>query len=116
MRDAKIEAVRELLKELQISGIPEVLVFNKADLIEPFVAQALGRKHHAVPVSATAKSGISELIECICENLWREQRIDDRQSWLGDDFTAIEEQRSEQEEHSAGSSDVVDAPPRNAYR
>ncbi|MEC9464635.1 MAG: GTPase HflX [Myxococcota bacterium] len=91
MRDAKIEAVRELLKELQINGIPEVLVFNKADLVEPFVAQALGRKHQAVPVSATGREGISELIECICENLWREQRIEDRESWLGDDFGEIQE-------------------------
>jgi GTP-binding protein HflX len=91
MRDAKIEAVRELLKELQISGIPEVLVFNKADLVEAFVAQALGRKHQAVPVSATDRAGISELIECICENLWREQRIEDRESWLGNDFGEIQE-------------------------
>ncbi|HEX4955212.1 MAG TPA: GTPase HflX [Thermoanaerobaculia bacterium] len=72
----KIEAVEELLAELELGGKPMLRVLNKVDLLPPETVEALARRFEAVPVSAVARMGLRELIATA------EERLGAERSWL----------------------------------
>ncbi|WP_344308148.1 GTPase HflX [Brevibacterium samyangense] len=58
----QIQAVREVLADVDTSDIPELIVFNKADIADPLVlAQLLRNFPGSVAVSAATGDGIAEL-------------------------------------------------------
>lgn len=80
-REEKMKVVHDLLKELSLAEIPELIVYNKCDKLEPFEVTALCRKQNAIPVSATAKTGLKELIEKISETLWQYRSLTQPEPW-----------------------------------
>jgi GTP-binding protein HflX len=66
---AQIDAVHEVLAELDASCVPELLVFNKADL-EPGVAKELVADHPgSVAISAATGEGIEEFLRVLADRL-----------------------------------------------
>ena len=60
--EGQIAAVREVLREIDAGGIPEIVVVNKADVADPLVlARLLRSEPHSLAVSARTGQGIDEL-------------------------------------------------------
>ena len=59
--DARIEAVDRILDDLGLGQKERLLVFNKEDLVEPEVAQALARRFDALTISALDKGSFEAL-------------------------------------------------------
>ena len=74
-REGHIQTTENLLAELELAGIPRILVYNKADLLEPINAKAMlrGARLHeeseVVMVSATQRETTLPLIESIARKL-----------------------------------------------
>jgi len=67
--DGQIQAVREVLDEIGAASVPELLVFNKADLA-PLVAKQLVADHvGSVAVSAVTGEGIDDLLRILGDRL-----------------------------------------------
>jgi GTP-binding protein HflX len=65
----QIQAVREVLTEIGAGGVPELLVFNKAD-VEPLVARQLaGEVPGSLVISAATGFGIDELLRRIGDRM-----------------------------------------------
>jgi GTP-binding protein HflX len=65
----QIQAVREVLTEIGAGGVPELLVFNKAD-VEPLVARQLaGEVPGSLVISAATGLGIDELLRRIGDRM-----------------------------------------------
>jgi GTPase len=65
----QIDAVREVLAEIDASAVPELLVFNKADLA-PGVAEELVADHPgSVAISAATGEGIEEFLRVLADRL-----------------------------------------------
>jgi GTP-binding protein HflX len=73
--EQKLEAVERLLTELHLGEIPRLLVLNKADLLEPYEADALARRFNGVAVSAAKRRGLAELVQAAEERLGREKPL-----------------------------------------
>ncbi|MBI5512895.1 MAG: GTPase HflX [Deltaproteobacteria bacterium] len=58
-----LETTEQLLEALDLTGIPRLLVFNKADAAPPGVAQALARTFDGVAVEATSPGTLGALKE-----------------------------------------------------
>lgn len=66
---ANIVAVRSVLEEIGANSMPELLVFNKADLA-PIDADLLARRHPgSVAASAVTSAGIDELLRAVGDQL-----------------------------------------------
>lgn len=66
---SQIQAVREVLTEIGAGGVPELLVFNKAD-IEPEVAKQLADEvPGSLVISAATGLGIAELLRTIGDRM-----------------------------------------------
>ena len=65
-----METVEKLLLEIGLSHIPAVLVFNKADLVDPLIAENLSSRYNAVLVSAQNSSTLGKLLAVIEQKLW----------------------------------------------
>ncbi len=64
--EGQIIAVREVFAEVGATGIPEIIVINKADIADPLViSRLLGKEPHAVVVSAHSGEGFDELLSAI---------------------------------------------------
>jgi GTP-binding protein HflX len=57
-----IESVREILEGLGLGDVPEILVLNKCDRLEPAEAEALARRFGGVAVSAITGDGIEAML------------------------------------------------------
>jgi GTP-binding protein HflX len=69
-KDVHIRTTVDVLEELDLAEIPRILVYNKADLLEPMSAKLLRRRDPgAVLVSATHRESTRALIERIAESL-----------------------------------------------
>jgi len=67
--DGQINAVREVLGDIDAAAVPELLVFNKADL-EPAAARRLVKLHPgSVAISASSGDGIDLLLRTISDRL-----------------------------------------------
>jgi GTP-binding protein HflX len=68
--EEQINAVREVLNEIDAGQVPELIVINKADLADPeTIAALLRREPHAVVVSARTGQGFDELLDAIEKDL-----------------------------------------------
>jgi GTP-binding protein HflX len=85
LKDERIETTLELLEELRLSEIPRVLVFNKADLLEPFDRKLLERRYpEAVVLSALERESTRPLIARIATEL--SGRWDESARWPAAQF------------------------------
>lgn len=70
--EARVAVVRRVLHEIGLGDIPELLVFNQMDRLEPGVGEALARRHGGVAVSALREQGFEGLLEAVEGRLWRD--------------------------------------------
>ncbi|HTQ80991.1 MAG TPA: GTPase HflX [Thermoanaerobaculia bacterium] len=73
--EQKYEAVVRLLTELKLDGIERLVVFNKADLVDPRQAAAWAERYQGVAVSAARRQGLAELIRAAEERLGRKEPL-----------------------------------------
>jgi GTP-binding protein HflX len=73
--EEKLEAVGRILTELHLDAAPRLVVLNKADLLEPYEADALARRFGGVAVSAVKRQGLADLIHAAEERLGREKPL-----------------------------------------
>ncbi|MCX4547756.1 GTPase HflX [Streptomyces sp. NBC_01387] len=72
--EEQLAAVREVIRDVGATDVPEIVVVNKADAADPLVLQRLLRiERHAIAVSARSGQGIAELLALIDEQLPRPQ-------------------------------------------
>nr|WP_245241628.1 GTPase HflX [Streptomyces sp. NEAU-H3] len=70
--EEQLAAVREVIREVGATDVPEIVVINKADAADPVVLQRLLRvEKHSIAVSARSGQGIEELLALIDEELPR---------------------------------------------
>ncbi|GAA3661112.1 GTPase HflX [Nocardioides ginsengisoli] len=70
--EGQLNAVREVLAEIEAGGIPELVVINKVDAADPLVVdRVLRREPHAVAVSARTGDGIADALAAIEADLPR---------------------------------------------
>jgi GTP-binding protein HflX len=62
-------SVQRILEELEMSNIPQLLVFNKMDLVNREALANLCRAHQALAVSALERRSLGELAEAISARL-----------------------------------------------
>ncbi|CAL9421710.1 GTPase HflX [Streptomyces sp. enrichment culture] len=68
--EEQLAAVREVIRDVGATGVPEIVVINKADLADPLVLQRLLRvEKHSIAVSARTGRGIEELLALIDNEL-----------------------------------------------
>jgi GTP-binding protein HflX len=67
--DGQIDAVREVLREIGADKVPELLVFNKADLDPTAVAETVNWHPGSVGISARAGTGIDEFLQTLSDRL-----------------------------------------------
>ncbi len=70
--DDRIEAVEAVLRDLELGGLPILMVLNKADQTPPEVLEGLAQRYDAVIISALEREGLAKLI------LEAERRLDKR--------------------------------------
>ena len=67
---SQIDAVREVLAEIEAAKIPELIVINKIDAADPVVLnRIMRRERNVIGVSAKTGEGIEELLKAIEVNL-----------------------------------------------
>jgi len=66
---AQIDAVREVLKEIGAGNVPELVVFNKADLEPEGAAQMAAHLPGSVVISAVTGLGVPELLRTIGDRM-----------------------------------------------
>ncbi|AWN29886.1 MULTISPECIES: GTPase HflX [Streptomyces] len=72
--EEQLAAVREVIREVGATDVPEIVVVNKADAADPLVLQRLLRQEkHALAVSARTGQGMEELLTLLDEELPRPQ-------------------------------------------
>ena len=59
---ARIEAVEGLLERLDLALLPRMLILNKSDLVSDEQMEHFTRRYEGVPVSATKKRGMEDLV------------------------------------------------------
>ncbi|WP_228983988.1 GTPase HflX [Streptomyces sp. DH12] len=70
--EEQLAAVREVIRDVGATDVPEIVVVNKADAADPLVLQRLLRvEKHAIAVSARTGAGIAELLALIDAELPR---------------------------------------------
>ena len=60
--ERRIDAVREVLREIGLGDTPELLVFNQIDRLPEQVGEALAARHDGVAISAVTRAGLGTLI------------------------------------------------------
>jgi GTP-binding protein HflX len=68
--EQQIRSVEKILSDLTLSGKPQLLVFNKADLIDKEEAASLSARFNAIPVSALKPETFGELLTAVEHRLW----------------------------------------------
>jgi len=64
--EGQLAAVRAVFADIGATGVPEVVVINKADLADPLVLGRLQRREkHAVLISAKTGEGLPELLQLL---------------------------------------------------
>jgi GTP-binding protein HflX len=83
-RVEKKETVEQLLDELELAGIPKLVVYNKGDLIDRLEARALSRGDNATVISATTGEGLARLVNLIAHRLWQIEVLPEDDPWAAD--------------------------------
>jgi GTP-binding protein HflX len=71
----RIESVSTILDELQLSSIPQLMVFNKVDRLEARQAATLWARNDVVVVSALTGEGTESLVERIGQFVGERQGV-----------------------------------------
>jgi len=71
--ERRVGAVRGVLDEIGVAGTPELLVWNKTDLLGAGERNALVRRHGGVAISARSGEGLAELLGEVEERVFRER-------------------------------------------
>lgn len=91
----QIRSVQKILLEMDLGRIPQLLVFNKTDLVEEERRLDFTRRYEALTISALNGEGLVELSECLQEIIFRRGRPRDLKTILS------KIQRPSEEEHRA---------------
>jgi GTP-binding protein HflX len=75
--ERRIEAVRKVLRDIDLGEVPELLVFNKCDLLPAGHAEALTRRWGGVAVSAHERTGLRGLLERAEGVMWETGAADE---------------------------------------
>jgi len=70
--ERRIEAVREVLDEIDDGRTPELLVFNQIDKLPPDVGKSIAARHGGVAVSALKRTGLGDLLARADAILWED--------------------------------------------
>lgn len=74
--EQQVAAVHEVLDQIDARHVPELLVFNKADVAEPATVNRLSNLHpEAVVISAVERTGLAELAEAITSHLESDRTV-----------------------------------------
>ena len=66
----KQETVDALLGDLQLARIPQLIVYNKSDLVDQDFIKMMGHPEDAFCISALNKMGLRDLVKGIGKHLW----------------------------------------------
>ncbi|MDF3302638.1 GTPase HflX [Streptomyces tropicalis] len=70
--EEQLASVREVIRDVGATDVPEIVVINKADAADPLVLQRLLRvEKHSLAVSARTGAGIAELLALVDDELPR---------------------------------------------
>jgi GTP-binding protein HflX len=76
---AQIKAVEGILEELGDADIPRMIVFNKADLVDPERREEILEAHpDSIAIAATKREGLSELLRSVDRGLERRREFTQR--------------------------------------
>ncbi len=67
--EGQIAAVRQVLAEIDADGVPELIVFNKADLVPEAIAELVADHEGSVAVSAVTGEGIDDFLATLADRL-----------------------------------------------
>ncbi len=70
----RMDAVEDILGELELDEIPRLLVFNKADMVDPVIVTNLAKRYDAVAISALDKATLRPLTTAMEESLWGQNK------------------------------------------
>jgi GTP-binding protein HflX len=77
----KMACVEGILTDLDLSTIPRLTVFNKADKVTALVADAIAKRHQGVAVSAVTGANLDVLVRAIAHKLWQSYALDEHDPW-----------------------------------
>jgi GTP-binding protein HflX len=77
----KMACVEGILTDLDLSTIPRLTVFNKADKVTALVADAMARRYQGVAVSAVTGANLDVLVRAIAHKLWQSYALDEHDPW-----------------------------------
>jgi GTP-binding protein HflX len=63
--EQQVEAVRGILRELELADKPEVLILNKSDRVPPEERDSLAKRFAGIPISALNGEGIEEMLRAV---------------------------------------------------
>jgi GTP-binding protein HflX len=69
--EQQIEDVNKILASLELDKIPQLVVFNKKDRIEPKLAKAVAKRYKGVAISALETATLPELLNAMEVYLWK---------------------------------------------
>jgi GTP-binding protein HflX len=73
--EQQIEDVVKLLKQLGIDQIPRLVVFNKEDLIDPEIVNAVCRRYEAVAISALHPETLPKLLAVLEDLIFKQPGV-----------------------------------------
>ncbi len=85
--EEQIQAVEQILTDLDLGHIPHLLVFNKIDLVDPEECEALCRRFKAVAVCAKNRRSFETLLDQLQQRFWH---ADDEIQVLPDDSSSVD--------------------------
>ena len=65
----RLEAVEDILQELELAALPRVIALNKVDRADPFDVEQLTERIGGLPVSGVSRAGLAELKTKILETV-----------------------------------------------
>lgn len=83
--EEQIQAVEQILADLDLGHIPQLLVFNKIDLVDPDECESLCRRFKAIGVCAQNRRSFDRLLDQLQQRFWHaddevQPTLDDRAS------------------------------------
>lgn len=81
LREKHVESVDRVLCDLGLEDKKRLMVFNKADRLDPEQAELAAKRLDAIPVSALEKKGLDVLVNRVAECLWEDGAISGSTTW-----------------------------------
>jgi len=70
--EQQMESVDKILNEIGLEGIPQLVVMNKIDLVNPYWAKAMAHRFKGVTCSAIDQNSLGKLLQEVENRLWGE--------------------------------------------